>query len=149
MATGVSTFKEEKSGEEHPTCMQAFSSAGPERVAAGAPPSAPRAPAADPHQQRNLGEGSCSVKLANPPLHTLLTVSKISQRSLFLHADLRFQMQVYSHVFNQYVDKASQEENHGQDGGPLDNHLLVITQHLKHDFDTHTQKKPHKSHRNM
>lgn len=103
-------------------------------------------------QQRNLGEGSCSAKPANPPLHTLLTVSKMSQRSLFLHADLRFQMQVYSHVFNQYVDKASQEEDQGQDGGPLDNHLLVFTQHLKHDFDTHTKKKQnktHKSHRNV
>lgn len=61
-------------------------------------------------------------------------------------ADLLFQMQVDSHVFNQYVDKASQEEDQRQDAGPLDNHLLVITQHLQNDFDTHTHtpEKPHK-----
>lgn len=51
----------------------------------------------------------------------------MSWRSLFLRADLFYQMQVYSHVFNQDVDKTPQEEDQGQDAGPLDNHLLVIT----------------------
>lgn len=62
-------------------------------------------------------------------------------------ADLLFQMQVDSHVFNQYVDKASQEEDQRQDAGPLDNHLLVITQDLQNDFDTHTHtpENPHKN----
>lgn len=41
----------ERSSEEHPTCMQVFSSAGPEHVAAGAAPSTPLAPAADSHQR--------------------------------------------------------------------------------------------------
>lgn len=52
-------------------------------------------------------------------------------------ADLRFQLQVYPHVFNQYVDKSSQQEDQGQDAGPLDNQLLVLTQHLSNDFEAY------------
>lgn len=50
--------------------------------------------------------------------------------AFMLSTDLCFQLQVYSHVFNQYVDKPSQEEHKGEDAGPLDDHLLVFTQHL-------------------
>ena len=46
------------------------------------------------------------------------------------HADLWLQLQTYSNSFNQHVDESSQEEDEGEDAGPLDNDLLVYAQNL-------------------
>lgn len=43
------------------------------------------------------------------------------------YPDLLFQLHLYSNSFNQNVEKSTQEEDKGEDAGPLGNNLLVFT----------------------